>query len=297
MWQIVQRSFGGPDVFEWAEVPRPTPGPGEVLVRVVATSVNAADRKVRSGLIRQLGEPPLVLGLDVSGVVAAVGDGATRFAPGDPVYGMVFGGANAEYVVAQQNRLARVPASIDPVHAAALPVAGVTAWQALSSVRPGDRVLVHAAAGGVGHLAVQIAARRGASIAATARTGNHAYLRELGVTEPIDYRTTDFTTAVREVDLVVDLIGGDYTDRSLTVLSGTGAVVAAEGPATHRDSRVHRFYVDPTTAALDELAAAVDRGELIADIAQILPITELAAAHRRGESGGVRGKIVLTADR
>ncbi len=297
MWQMMQRSFGGPDVFERAEVPRPTPGPGEVLVRVVATSVNAADWKVRSGLIRQLGEPPLVLGLDVSGVVAAVGVEATRFAPGDAVYGMVFGGANAEYVVAQENRLARVPASIDPVHAAALPVAGVTAWQALSSVRPGERVLVHAAAGGVGHLAVQIAAWRGARIAATARTGNHAFLRALGVTVPIDYRTTDFTTAVREVDLVVDLIGGDYTDRSLTVLSATGQVVAAEGPATHPDSRVRRLYVDPTTAALDELAAAIDQGALTVDIAEILPITELAAAHRRSESGRVRGKIVLTADR
>ncbi|MFD6396223.1 NADP-dependent oxidoreductase [Nocardia sp. NPDC060249] len=294
---MVQRSFGGPDVFEREEVPRPAPGPGEVLVRVVATSVNAADWKVRSGLIRQLGEPPLVLGLDVSGVVAAVGGEATRFAPGDAVYGMVFGGANAEYVVAQENRLARVPASIDPVLAAALPVAGVTAWQALSSVRPGERVLVHAAAGGVGHLAVQIAARRGAWIAATARTGNHAFLRELGVTEPIDYRTTDFTTAVHEVDLVVDLIGGDYTDRSLSVLSDTGQVVAADGPATHPDSRVRRLYVEPTTAALDQLAATVDRGELTAHIAQTLPISELAAAHRHSESGRVRGKIVLTADR
>ncbi|MFD4355336.1 NADP-dependent oxidoreductase [Nocardia sp. NPDC058518] len=293
---MVQRSFGGPDVFERAQVPRPAPGPGEVLVRVVATSVNAADWKVRSGLIRQLGEPPLVLGLDVSGVIAAVGAGAPRFAPGEAVYGMVFGGANAEYVVAQENRLARVPASIDPVHAAALPVAGLTAWQAVASVRPGERVLVHAAAGGVGHLAVQIAARRGAAIAATARTGNHAYLRGLGVTEPIDYRTTDFTTAMREVDLVVDLIGGDYTDRSLTVLSATGRVVAAEGPATHPDSRVHRLYVAPATAALDELAAAVDHGELTVDIAEILPITELAAAHRRSESGRVRGKIVLTAN-
>ncbi|KQY37644.1 MULTISPECIES: NADP-dependent oxidoreductase [Nocardia] len=297
MWQIEQRSFGGPDVFERVQAPRPTPGPGEVLVRVVATSVNAADWKVRSGLIRSLGEPPLVLGLDVSGVVAQVGDDATLFAPGEAVYGMVFGGANAEYVLAQESRLARVPVSIDPVHAAALPVAGVTAWQALASVRSGERVLVHAAAGGVGHLAVQIAARRGAWIAATARSGNHAYLRGLGVTEPIDYPTTDFTTAVREVDLVLDLIGGDYTDRSLTVLSDTGRVVAAEGPPTHPDSRVHRLYVDPTTAALDELAAAVDRGELTVDIAEILPITELAAAHRRSESGRVRGKIVLTADR
>lgn len=297
MWQMVQRSFGGPDVFERVEVARPTPGPGEVLVRVVATSVNAADWKVRSGLIRQLGEPPLVLGLDVSGVVAEVGGAVTGFAPGDAVYGMVFGGANAEYVVAQENRLARAPRSIDPVHAAALPVAGLTAWQALASVRRGERVLIHAAAGGVGHLAVQIAARRGAWIAATACSGNHAYLRELGVTEPIDYRTTDFTTAVRDVDLVVDLIGGDYTDRSLTVLSATGQVVAAEGPATHSDSRVRRLHVDPTTAALDELAAAVDRGELTVDIAQILPITELAAAHRRSESGRVRGKIVLTAQR
>ncbi|MFD6393027.1 NADP-dependent oxidoreductase [Nocardia sp. NPDC060259] len=295
MWQMTQRSFGGPDVFERVEVPRPGPGPGEVLVRVVATSVNAADWKLRGGLIRKLGEPPLVLGLDVSGVVVERGDDATRFAPGDTVFGMVFGGANAEYVVAHQDRLAAVPSSLDPVRAAALPVAGLTAWQSLASVRRGERVLVHAAAGGVGHLAVQLAARRGAEVAGTARAANHEYLRELGVGEPIDYRTTDFTTAVREVDLVLDLVGGDNTDRSLRVLSATGRVIAAEGPETHPDSRVSRFYVDPTTAALTELAAAVDRADLDLRVATILPLTELAAAHRLGESGGVRGKIVLTA--
>ncbi|MFD5179086.1 NADP-dependent oxidoreductase [Nocardia sp. NPDC058379] len=295
MWQMTQRSFGGPDVFERVEVPRPAPGPGEVLVRLVATSVNAADWKLRGGLIRALGEPPLVLGLDVAGVVVERGDDATRFAPGDTVFGMVFGGANAEYVVAHQDRLAAVPSSLDPVRAAALPVAGLTAWQALASVRPGERVLVHAAAGGVGHLAVQLAARRGARVVGTARAANHEYLRELGVDEPIDYRTTDFTTATRAIDLVLDLVGGDTTDRSLRVLGAGGRVIAAEGPRTHRDSRVSRFHVDPTTAALTELAAAVDRAELDVRIATILPLTELAAAHRLGEAGGVRGKIVLTA--
>ncbi|MFF2084367.1 NADP-dependent oxidoreductase [Nocardia sp. NPDC058176] len=296
MWQMEQKSFGGPEVFERVEVPRPTPGPGEVLVRMVATSVNAADWKVRSGRIRQLGEPPLVLGLDLSGVVEAVGPGADRFVPGEAVYGVVFGGANAEYVVAQENRLARVPVSIDPVHAAALPVAGLTAWQTLATVRAGERVLVHAAAGGVGHLAVQIAAHRGAAVAGTARTDNHAYLRALGVSDPIDYRTTDFTTAITDVDLVLDLIGPDYTDRSLTVLSPTGRVIAAEGPDTHPDSRVERFRVDPNTADLEVLAAAIDRGELTVDIAETLPITDLATAHRLSELGRVRGKIVLTAN-
>lgn len=296
MWQMVQQTFGGPEVFERVEVACAAPGPGEVLVRVVATSVNAADWKVRSGANRQLGEPPLVLGLDLSGVVEAVGAGVDRFAPGEVVYGVVFGGANAEYVVAPVDQLARVPASIDPVHAAALPVAGLTAWQALSTLRAGERVLVHAAAGGVGHLAVQLAARRGAHVAATARTDNHAYLRALGVTEPIDYRTVDFTTAIADIDLVLDLIGPDYTDRSLAVLNPTGCVLTAEGPDTHPDPRVHRFRVAPTTAALDALAAAIDNDDLAVDITEILPIIDLATAHRRIESGHVRGKIVLTAD-
>lgn len=295
MWQMVQTVFGGPEVFEREEAPRPEPGPGEVLLRVVATSVNAADRKVRCGRNDKLGAPPLVLGLDVSGVVVARGAGAARFAVGETVFGMVFGGANAEYVVAHQDRLAAVPAGLDPVTAAALPVAGLTAWQALAAVQPGTRVLVHAAAGGVGHLAVQIAVRRGARVIGTARPEHHGYLRDLGAEDVIDYRAVDFTTAVGEVDLVLETIGDDHTERSLRVLGPDGRVIALEGPAAHRDSRVERFFVEPSTVALDDLAAAVGGGELSVHIAEILPITELAAAHRRGELGGVRGKIVLTA--
>ncbi|MFD6273678.1 NADP-dependent oxidoreductase [Nocardia asteroides] len=295
MWQIAQTAIGGPDVFERVEVPRPEPGPGEVLLRVLATSVNAADRKLRSGHNRTLGPPPLVLGLDVSGVVVERGDAAHRFAVGDAVYGIVFGGANAEYVVAHQDRLAPVPDSLDPVVAAALPVAGLTAWQTLSSVRAGERVLIHGAAGGVGHLAVQLAARRGAWVAGTARAEHHGALRALGAAELIDYRTADFTSAVRDIDLVLELIGDDTTDRSLRVLSPAGRVIAAEGPDIHPDARVTRFRVAPATRALTELAATVARGDLAVRIAAVLPLAELAAAHRLGEAGGVRGKIVLTA--
>ncbi|WP_347567341.1 NADP-dependent oxidoreductase [Nocardia sp. AG03] len=292
---MTQTVFGGPEVFEKVEVPRPEPEPGEVLVRVTATSVNAADRKVRTGSNDKLGAPPLVLGLDVSGVVVERGADAGRFAVGATVFGMVFGGANAEYVVAHQDRLAAVPAGLDPVTAAALPVAGLTARQALATVRPGERVLVHAAAGGVGHLGVQIAVRRGARVVGTARPEQHGYLRGLGVEDVIDYRAVDFTTAVGEVDLVLETIGDEHTARSLRVLGPGGRVVALEGPETHRDSRVERFYVQPSTAALEALAAEVVRGELTVHLAEVLPITELAAAHRRGDLGGVRGKIVLTA--
>ncbi|MGK8556939.1 NADP-dependent oxidoreductase [Nocardia gipuzkoensis] len=295
MLAITQNAFGRPEVLHVVEVDRPQPGPGEVLVRVAATSVNAADWKARAGLIGGLGDPPLTLGLDVSGVVDELGPGVDRFAVGDPVYGMVFGGGNAEYVVAQAGTLALKPRTIDFVHAAALPTAALTAWQALAALGAGQRVLVHAAAGGVGHLAVQIAKHRGAFVVGTARAANHAYLRGLGADEVIDYTAVDFATAVRDVDIVLDLVGGEYGSRSAAVLRPEGRLIDTQGSDAEADARYERFYVEPSGVSLREIATMVERGHLRATIDQVLPLAEIAEAHRISESGRVRGKIVLVA--
>ncbi|MFC9437558.1 NADP-dependent oxidoreductase [Nocardia sp. NPDC057030] len=301
MLAIIQRAFGGPDVLQQTEVDQPRPGPGEVLVRVVATSVNAADRKVRAGQLPVLGSPPLTLGLDVSGIVEELGPGAGRFQRGDAVHGMVMGGANAEYLVAQEHTLALKPARLDHVHAAALPVAASTAWQALAAVGAGQRVLVHAAAGGVGHLAVQIAKHRGAHVIGTARAGNHEYLRELGIDEVIDYTAVDFADAVGDIDVVLDLVGGEYGARSLRVLRPNGRYLDMQGPDSATDPgdatdpRYERFYVEPSGVSLREIATMVDHGHLRVTVDQVLPLADVAKAHQLGESGRVRGKIVLTA--
>ncbi|MBF6206441.1 NADP-dependent oxidoreductase [Streptomyces gardneri] len=295
MLAITQYAFGGPEVLEVVEADRPRPGPGEVLVRVTATSVNAADWKVRAGLIRELGDPPLTLGFDVAGVVDELGPGVDRFAVGDAVYGMVFGGANAEYVVAQAHMLALKPRNIDPVHAAALPTAALTAWQALAALGAGQRVLVHAAAGGVGHLAVQIAEHRGAFVIGTARAVNHEYLRELGAEEVIDYTAVDFGSAVRDVDIVFDLVGGEYGSRSLRALRPDGRLIDAQGSDAAADPRYERFHVEPSGVSLREITTMVERGHLRATIDQVLPLQEAGEAHRLAEAGRVRGKIVLVA--
>ncbi|MGV9680105.1 NADP-dependent oxidoreductase [Nocardia sp. NPDC003482] len=294
MRAISQNSFGGPDVLRTIEIPRPEPGPGEVLVRVAATSVNPADWKVRAGHVL-LGDPPFTLGFDVSGTVAALGSGVTGFAVGEEVFGMVFGrfGAYAEYVVAQSESLVRKPEALDHVHAAALPSAATTAWQALAGLRAGERVLIHAAAGGVGHLAVQIAVARGAEVLGTARADNHEFLLGLGASELIDYRATDFSTVVRDVDMVLDLVGGSYGKRSLRVLRPEGRYVDALGSDAEGDPRYVRFYVEPSGADLREIVALIDAGRLRVEVARVMSLAEVAEAHRISESGRVRGKIVL----
>ncbi|WP_280401488.1 NADP-dependent oxidoreductase [Nocardia carnea] len=294
MKAISQQIVGGPDVLQVVEVDTPRPGAGEVLIRVVATSINAADWKARRGIVDRLGPPPFTLGLDVSGVVTEIGDGVCEFRPGDAVFGMAMG-ANAEYVVAPVTALAPKPEHLDHVHAAALPTAALTAWQALSGVGPGDRVLIHAAAGGVGHLAVQIAKSRAAYVIGTARAANHGYLRELGADEVIDYTTTDFGTALELVDVVLDLVGGDYGSRSGRVLKPGGRLIDAQGNDAAGDPRYDRFYVQPSGAQLREITALVATGRLRVRIDRVMSLAEVAEAHRLSESGHVRGKVVLTA--
>ncbi|CAM3516677.1 NADP-dependent oxidoreductase [Kibdelosporangium persicum] len=301
---ISQQSLGGPEVLEVVETERPTAGPGEVLVRVRAVGVNPADRKVRSGYVRLFGDPPFTLGHEFSGVVVEEAGG---FRPGDEVYGWVTPphGAYADYVVVPGTSLAAKPASIDHIHAAALPIAGLTAWQALvkvGQVRPGQRVLVHGAAGGVGHLAVQIAKARGAHVIGTARRAKHDFLWKLGADELIDHTAADFTRT-RNVDVVLDTVSGDVGLRSLATLNPGGAVIDVVGIGFDRTAvreraaasglRFVEFNLEPTPGDLAALAELVDREGLRPFVAETLPLTDASKAHELGESGQVRGKVVL----
>ncbi|MEU6753608.1 NADP-dependent oxidoreductase [Spirillospora sp. NPDC046719] len=309
MRAVTQRAFGGPEVLEVVETERPVPLPSEVLVRVRATAVNPVDAYIRAGSFPLLGEPPFVLGWDVSGVVEEVVPGVTRFQPGDEVYGMPLfpraAGGYAEYVVAPSRQIARKPAGLGHVEAAALPLVGLTAWQGLvdaAGVREGDRVLVHGAGGGLGHVAVQIAKARGAHVVATASAGKHDFVRSLGADEVIDYRTADFTEATGDLDIVYDAVGGGYGERSLRVLRPGGLLVtavdredAALAAATAAAGR--RFAgitVEPDHTALEALTALVEDGLLRPHVAQVLPLADAAKAHELVESGSTQGKIVLT---
>ncbi|MFF0791771.1 NADP-dependent oxidoreductase [Streptomyces spiralis] len=310
MRAISQDVLGGPDVLKVTERARPAPRANEVLVRVRAAGVNPTDWKHRAtgGF---LGEPPFVLGWDVSGVVEATGVGVALFRPGDEVFGMLsypFGhGSHAEYVAAAARVFAPKPAGIDHVQAGALPLVSLTAWQALveqAEVRAGQRVLIHAAAGGVGHVAAQIAKARGAYVIGTASAGKHDFLRGIGVDEPLDYRTTDFAEAVRDVDVVLDTIGGETALRSLRVLRPGGVVVSIipmgsddfYEEAERLGVRAVRMLVDADHHGMRTIAGLVEEGKLSATIAGAFPLAEAAKAHELGETGRTTGKLVLVVD-
>ncbi|GLW69754.1 NADPH:quinone reductase [Kitasatospora phosalacinea] len=309
MRAVSQSTVGAPSVLHTVDLPRPVPLPSEVLVRVHAAAVNPVDAMVRSGAFPLLGEPPFVLGWDVSGVVEEVVPGVTRFAVGDEVYGMPFfprpGNGYAEYVAVPSRQLARKPANLDHVRAAALPLAGLTAWQALvdtAQVGPGQRVLVHAAGGGVGHLAVQIAKARGAYVVATASGGKAEFVRGLGADEVVDHRSTDFTEVLSDLDVVLDGVGGPVGPRSIGVLRPGGLLVtlvartdtALRDATTAAGRRFAGVTVEPDRVGLEALTALVEDGLLRPHVEHALPLEEAAKAHELIERGDTRGKIVLT---
>jgi NADPH:quinone reductase-like Zn-dependent oxidoreductase len=309
MRAIVQRSFGAPEVLEVTEVDRPTPLPSEIVVRVQAIGLNPVEAIVRAGVFPLIGQPPFILGWDVSGVVEEVVPGVNRFRRGDEVFGMPFfpraANAYAEYVAAPSRQFARKPAKIDHVHAAALPLAGLTAWQSLidaADLQAGQRILIHGAAGGVGHLAVQIAKSRGAYVIGTASAGKHEFVRGLGADEMIDYRAVDFAEQVRDVDVVFEVIGGDYAMRSVRVLKPGGLLITAVersnatlAAAVEKSGR--RFAgitVEPDQVGLEAMARLVDAGRLKIHVDRVFPMTEIAAAHALLEAGHLKGKLVVT---
>lgn len=309
MHAIRQQAFGGPEVLELTEVDRPVPLPTEVLVRVRAVGVNPVETVIRSGRFPLLGEPPFILGWDVCGMVADIEPGVTRFRPGDEVYGMPFfprpANAYAEYVAAPSRQLARKPASLSHAEAAALPLAGLTAWQALvdtAQVAAGQRVLIHGAGGGVGHLAVQIARARGAYVIGTASAAKHDLIASLGADELIDYRTADFAAHVDGVDVVLDTIGGEVARRSIGVLRRGGLLVTIVGRrdvdlAVRTEAAGRRFAgvsVEPDYPALEALADLAESGKLRVHLQATLSLAEAVKAHELLESGSVIGKIALT---
>jgi NADPH:quinone reductase-like Zn-dependent oxidoreductase len=308
MRTITQHSLGGPEVLVVEDAPEPRPLPTEVLVRVAAIGLNPLEARLRAGEMPLLGQPPFVLGWDVSGVVEAA-PGTWRLRPGDEVFGMPLfpraAGAYAELVAAPALHLARKPAVLSHVEAAALPVVGLTAWQGLvdlAGVSAGDRVLVHGGGGGVGHVAIRIAKALGAEVITTAGRDKRDFVEALGADQVIDHREVDFAEAVTDVDVVLDTLGGDTVRRSLAVLRRGGhlvtatseddpELVAAAGAAGLRFSGI---AVDPDPVGLRGLVDLVERGALRVHVDRVFPFERVADAHRILEAGHLRGKLVLT---
>lgn len=300
-------AYGGVEVLAYEDAPRPVAGPGEVLVRVRATSVNPFDCAVRAGYMTGWYNYPLphILGLDVSGVVADVGAGVDQVAVGDAVYARAdpaHGGAYAEYVALNTNLVALKPRTLDDVHAAAIPHVLLTAWAGLyagADLREGQRVLVHGAAGGVGHFAVQLARLRGAYVIGTASGRNLDFVRGLGADEAIDYTAVPFEQAVRDVDVVLDTIGGETQDRSWGVLKPGGILLStvqspsADTAAAHGVRQGMVFAAMPNADALTRVAALIDAGRVKVEVSTVLPLQDVRRAHELSETKHTRGKIVL----
>jgi NADPH:quinone reductase-like Zn-dependent oxidoreductase len=302
--------FGGPEVLRLVDVDPPKPIPTEVLVEVHAAGVNPVDWKTREGrgAAGACGPPPFTLGWDVAGVVTALGRGVTIFAPGDRVFGMPWfpreGGGYAELVTAPSRQFARMPEGLSFEEAAALPLAALTAWQALvdtAQVGDGQTVLINGASGGVGHLAVQVAKARGARVIGTARAENHDFLRELGADECVDRERVKLNDAARDVDVVLDFVGGEASTAALDTLREGGLLVSVPGGPSEdavaegerRGIGITGILVEPDGHALGEIAALVAGHRLRVNVDRRLPLEDAAKAHEQLQAGGVRGKIVL----
>jgi NADPH:quinone reductase-like Zn-dependent oxidoreductase len=306
---VTQQRLGGADELTVTSVPRPVPLPTEVLVRVHAAGVNPVDWKTREGhgMAHVLGEPPFVLGWDVAGVVAEVGFGVTTLAVGDRVFGMPWfprqAGGYAEYVTAPARQLAKTPETLSDIEAAAVPLAALTAWQALvdtAGVSAGDRVLVTAGAGGVGHFAVQFAKHLGAHVTATASQHNHDWLRDLGADEVVDYHDADHLSLVKDIDVIVELTGADQVRIASTLRPGGLIVAVPSGlsdelatAAAESGFRAVPFLVEPDGAALTMIAGLLADRSVRVEVARTFPLELAAAAHELGETNRTRGKVVL----
>ncbi len=296
-------AYGGPEVLEYEDAPRPAPQQGEILVRVHAAGINPVDWKVREGYLKDVwpAQFPLILGYDVAGTVEEVGANVTEFAIGDAVFSMIRGGGYAEYAAFPVKDAARKPQTLDFVQTASLPVAALTAWQALfdhAHLEDGQSVLIHAASGGVGHLAVQFAKNKGAHVIATASAHNHDFVRSLGADEVIDYNTTQFEDVVHDVDVVLDTIGGDTQERSWGVLKPGGMLVSIVSPDTEKQAQAHNrrgvnMHAEENAAQLAEIAALADAGKVKPSVERVFPLAETREAQEVSQGGHVRGKIVL----
>lgn len=312
MRHVVYEQFGEPDVLQVVSSPVPEPGDGQVLIRVHGAGLNPIDWKTRKGLgfaARQIeGSLPWTPGYDVAGEVVEVGSGVTTFVPGDRVMGMVGfpvdGGGYSEFALASADELAIVPEELDLVQAGGVPLAALTAWQGLfetGSLESGQKILIHAGAGGVGHFAVQFALERGAHVIATASARNRDFLAELGVHEVIDYHESDFVDECYGLDMVLDLMGGEIGKRSLHTLGEQGVLVTIPtvtaddiiSEAERMGLRAHGMTVRPDVFHLEEIAELIEDGDVRVHVDQQFALDDVRSAHETLEGGHVRGKLVL----
>jgi NADPH:quinone reductase-like Zn-dependent oxidoreductase len=307
-------TFGGPETIREHEVPTPTAAPGDVVIKLAATSVNGADWKLGEGYLRDVVQVdfPFTVGLDFAGVVTELGADVDDFALGDRVYGAVHFdrcGTYSELAAVPSYTVCLAPTTISLATAAAVPVAAQTAWGALfledqGNLRDGETVLVHGAAGGVGSFAVQLARWRGAHVVATASPENHDYLRSLGAHDTIDYHATRFEDVVDDLDLVFDCVGGELTKRSVPVLRRGGRLVSIASPpdpevdtlADAHGVRSTFFPGDPGRGTLQKITDLVDQGTLRVVVAGGYPLERAADALIENRLGHTRGKILLTID-
>ena len=310
MMQAIQiQEFGDPQVLQVKEISIPAPGPGELLVRVHAAAVNPVDTSIRAGRAGGLSGAslPYVPGFDVSGTVTAIGSEVAHFQVGDEVFAMVDlrrGGAYAEYAIVLENEAALKPTRVNHAEAAAIPLVALTAWQALFEVaklQKGQTILIHAGAGGVGSIAVQLAKWRGAHIIATASDYNHNFLRELGVDVPVDYRTQNFEDFASDVDVVLDPIGGDTQVRSLQILKEGGILVSivgltSEGRNPSRNVRATSILVRPNSVQLSEIGGLIQNGIINPIVSYRFPLEQAPLAHEQSQTRRTRGKIVIEID-
>lgn len=306
MKAVVLHEYGGPEALNYGETPRPKPKEDEILIRIVAASVNPVDVAIRSGKYAEYFHTalPLVPGMDAAGIVETTGSKISKLKAGDPVYAFFTlseEGGYAEFAVAKESEAARKPASITYEQAAAVPAAGSTAWQALidaGKLSSGQTVLIHGGSGGVGHMAIQIAKARGARVIATASTANQDFLKKLGADQAIDYTKTKFEDVVKDVDVVLDAVGGDTLTRSYGVVKKGGVIVTIAGEPDQAALDAHgirgaSISAEPKSETFAELTRLIEAGKLKPVVTGVFPLSEVAKAQEQIATRHTRGKIVL----
>jgi NADPH:quinone reductase-like Zn-dependent oxidoreductase len=306
MKAVIMHAYGGPEVLKLEDVSRPEPKDEELLIRVMAVSVNPVDVAIRKGYLAELigDKLPLIPGMDAAGVVEKTGAKITKFKEGDPVYAfftLANEGGCAEFVVAKENEVALKPKALTYKQAAAVPAAASTAWKALietADLSAGQTVLIHGGSGGVGHFAVQIAKARGATVIATASTANQDFLKQLGANVAIDYTKTKFEDIAKDVDVVLDAVGEDTLKRSYGVVKKGGIIVSIvddpdKAALDAHEIRGKSIRTDPKASVLEELTRLIDAKKVVPVISQVLPLAEVAKAQEQISTRHTRGKIVL----
>ena len=294
--------YGDENVLQVVDVPKPEPASDQILIKVHAASVNPMDWKIRDGAGVRFGMSlPIFLGSEIAGIVEKVGEKVTALSVGDEVYGMVKAGGYAEYALAKPDEVAPKPATIDFPHAAAIPLAGLTAWQAmfdLGKLSAGQKILITAAAGGVGSLAVQLAKAKGAIVTGLASGNNEDFVRALGADDFVDHTKQPFDEVITDMDVVFDAVGGDTFERAFKCVKKGGSIITAVAfPTPEQGAQygvmVSRVYCQSNPDELGEISQLVAANKLKSYVSQVFPLEQVGTAHKLSKQGRTRGKIIL----